>query len=151
VKTLESAADLVMDSVIDSVRQVIPIPANVQSRRVFKDSIVQSDIGVLVGFTGDVYGRIVIQGECDTFGKIGQSMFGMPLEGELLHSFVGELANMVAGNTSTIISGKGRTIDITPPTVMVGKLHLYGFEQGIAVPIILDDLGEINIILLMQQ
>jgi chemotaxis protein CheX len=140
-----------LSSVIESFRQVIPIQSFAQSPNVFKDSVVQSDIGVLVGFTGDIYGRIVIQGESTTFSKLSVSMYGMQLEDEILHSFVGELANMIAGNTSTLISQGGMKIDITPPTVMVGALRLYGFERGISVPLIIDNVGEINVIILLQK
>jgi chemotaxis protein CheX len=78
-------------------------------------------------------------------------MFGMPLEGEMLHSFVGEISNMIAGHTCTFISKKGHTIDITPPTVMVGQLQLYGFGHGISVPFNITGVGEINIILLQNK
>ncbi|TFE25847.1 chemotaxis protein CheX [Cohnella luojiensis] len=140
-----------LHSVMESVRQVIPIPAVVQSPNVLEDTVIQRDIEVFVGFTGHAYGRIVIQGECKTFSKLGEFMYGMPLEGDILHSFVGELANMVAGNTSILISNKGITIDITPPTVMVEKLHLHGYERGISVPVQFENVGEINIILLLQN
>ncbi|TJY42608.1 chemotaxis protein CheX [Cohnella pontilimi] len=151
METLEAVTDIILETLLTSVRQVIPVPAAAQIPEVFQNSVAQSDIGVLVGFTGDLYGRIVIQGPSEVFGKIGETMFGMPLEGEMLHSFVGELANMVAGNTSTLMSSKGQTIDITPPTVMVGHLQLYGIEQGISVTVHLENAGEINIILLTQH
>ncbi|WEK54627.1 MAG: chemotaxis protein CheX [Candidatus Cohnella colombiensis] len=140
-----------LSNFIESFRQVIPIPAFAQSPNVLLDSVVQSDIGVLIGFTGDIHGRIVMQGDSSTFGKLGLSMYGMQLEDEVLHSFIGELANMIAGNASTLISKAGKTIDITPPTVMVGALHLYGFDRGLSVSLRIDQVGEINIILLLQK
>lgn len=153
MKAIEEVTEVtgMLHCVMESVRQVIPMDAVVQTPNVLKDNVIQSDIGVLVGFTGHVFGRIIIQGETGTFSKMGEVMYGMPLEGEILHSFVGELGNMVAGNASTLISNKGLKIDITPPTVMVGKLHLYGLERGISVPIVFENVGEINIILLLQN
>lgn len=139
-----------IDGIMDSIRQVIPVPATFGHAAVLEGAAVQSEIGVLVGFTGDSYGRIVIQGSGEAFGGLGGAMFGMPLEGELLHSFIGELANMIAGNTSTQLFNKGRKIDITPPTVMVGKLQIYGFEQGITLPVALADIGELSIVLTIQ-
>jgi chemotaxis protein CheX len=149
--TIVGISGLLLSNVIESFRQVIPIPAFAQSPNVLLDSVDQSDIGVLIGFTGDIHGRIVMQGESTTFGKLGVLMYGMQLKDEVLHSFVGELANMIAGNTSTLLSKTGQTIDITPPTVMVGAIHLYGFERGISVPLVIDHVGEINIILLLQK
>jgi chemotaxis protein CheX len=140
-----------LDSAIASVSQVITAPTEIQPANVYKKSVIQSEIGVLVGITGDVSARIVIEGDCQTFSKLGEAMFGMPLEGEMLHSFVGEIANMIAGNTSTFIFQKGRNIDITPPTVMVGQFQLYGFEQGISVSFDITNVGIINIILLQNK
>jgi chemotaxis protein CheX len=150
VQSHEGVKDL-LDSTIESLCQVIQIPTDIKPPNVYQAGVVQSEIGVLVGITGDVYGRILLEGSSETFIKLGEAMFGMPLEGEMLHSFIGEIANMIAGKTSTIIFEKGRTIDITPPTVMVGKFQLYGFQQGISVAIDISNVGEFNIILLVQN
>jgi chemotaxis protein CheX len=149
-ETHDQFADL-LNSVADAIRQVIPVPVGLQSPELLEGSVFQNEIGVLVGFTGDIYGRIVLQSSEPAFRKMGEMMFGMPLEGELLHSFIGELANMIAGNTSTILFNKGHEIDITPPTVMVGKLHLYGFDSGISVPVELGNIGDMKIILTIQK
>jgi chemotaxis protein CheX len=140
-----------LNSTIESLNKVIVVPTEIHPAKVLKQSITQREIGVLVGITGDLSGRIVIEGDYQTFGKLGEFMFGMPLEGEMLHSFVGEIANMIAGNTSTVMSQKGCQIDITPPTVMVGHLQLYGFEQGVSVPVDIENVGAMNIIFLLQN
>lgn len=140
-----------LNSTIESVNQVIAIQTDIEPPKAFNQSVFQSEVGVLVGITGDVSGRIVLEGNSETFSKLGQSMFGMLLEGEMLHSCIGEIANMIAGKTSTIIYQKGHTIDITPPTVMVGQMKIYGFERGISVNLNILDVGGINIILLLQN
>jgi len=136
---------------MDSVRQVFPIPVVSQTAVPVDESVELHDIGVLVGITGDYYGNMILKGDRATFGKLGESMYGMPLEGEMLHSFAGELANMIAGCTSTIVCGKGRQVDITPPTVMVGKLSLFGNCRGIAVPIDLENVGNLGLVLTLQH
>jgi chemotaxis protein CheX len=140
-----------LNSTIISVNKVIPFPTEIQPPNVLRQSVTQREIGVLVGITGDFSGRIVIEGDCQTFIKLGESMYGMPFEGEMLHSFVGEIANMIAGNICTVISQKGCQIDITPPTVMVDHLQLFGFEQGVSVPVDIMNVGEMNIIFLLQN
>ncbi|MBP1154512.1 MULTISPECIES: chemotaxis protein CheX [unclassified Paenibacillus] len=149
MQTNEGIREL-LQSIVESVGQVIPIPIEIQAPIVFEKTVTQSEMGVLIGITGEVYGRMVIEGDSQTFSKLGESMFGMPVEGEILHSFVGELANMIAGNTSTFIYKKGCKMDITPPTVMVGHLQLFGFEQGISFHVNIPNVGEINIILLQN-
>jgi len=146
----EGVKDL-LNSAIESVSQVIPVATEVYPPKAFQQTALQSHMSVLVGITGDVSGRVVLEGEGPTFSSLGESMFGMPLQGEMLHSFVGEIANMIAGTTSSILYQKGRKIDITPPTVMVGTFQMFGFEQGISVPIHIANVGEVNMILLLQK
>jgi chemotaxis protein CheX len=123
----------------------------IQKPKVFDQAFLESEMCVLVGITGDVSGGIVLEGDLLTFSRLGESMFGMLLEGEMLHSCVGEIANMIAGKTSTIIYQKGHSIDITPPTVMVGKMQMYGFEKGVSVHLDIANGGRLNIILLLQK
>ncbi|RCX14440.1 chemotaxis protein CheX [Fontibacillus phaseoli] len=145
----DGATDL-LNSAIESIKHVFSRPMQVEAPHLFEQTLIQSDIGVLVGIVGDMEGRLIIEGEGRIFSNLSQSMYGMPLEGEMLHSFVGEMANMIAGNTSTLLSNRGRHIDITPPTVMVGKLQMYGFSRGIRVTVHLEAIGPVNTILLLQ-
>jgi chemotaxis protein CheX len=95
-------------------------------------------------------GRIIIDGEEPAFSKIGEGMFGMALEGEMLESFAGELGNMIAGNLSIYISGQGLQMDITPPTVLVGETKLYGFEKAYSLPVKVAGAGELMIVLMLE-
>ncbi|MDG0809504.1 chemotaxis protein CheX [Cohnella rhizosphaerae] len=94
-----------------------------------------------------MYGRVVILGEGEVFGKLGETMFGMRLEGEMLHSFVGELANMVAGQAATIVAGRGCRIDITPPTVIAGRMHFYGLNNVVRMSVAFERAGELHFII----
>lgn len=140
-----------LEYIMDSVKQVVPVPLTVEPAYLYDISELQTGMCVLVGFTGEITGRLLIDGHSESFGKLGETMFGMALEGEMLHSFVGEVANMVAGTMCTKISQKGRKVDITPPTIMEGKMKLFGFEKAIFVPFAVDHVGEMNIILLLQE
>ncbi len=145
----DGATDL-LNSAIESIKHIFSCPAQVDAPYLFDQSLLQSDVGVLIGIVGDMEGRLVIEGESRIFAQLSQNMCGIALEGEMLHSFVGEMANMIAGNTSTLLSGRGKQIDITPPTVMVGELRLYGFKRGIRVTVHLEAVGPVNTILLLQ-
>lgn len=144
----DDATDL-LNSTIESMQHVFACPMQAGAPLLFSQTLIQSDVGVLVGIIGDVEGRLIIEGESRVFTHLSQSMYGMPLEGEMLHSFVGEMANMIAGNTSTLLAGRGRRIDITPPTVMVGQMQMYGFSRGIKIPVELEAVGSVNTILLL--
>lgn len=140
----------VLNGTIEAVKGVIPIPLVVGKPSLLTEPLTQTEIGVLIGMVGHVRGRLVIEGEAKTFGGIGEAMFGMALEGEMLQSFTGELGNMLAGNLCTIVAQKGLEIDITPPTVMVGASKLYGFERALRVPVAIEGKGELHIILMLE-
>jgi chemotaxis protein CheX len=146
----ESVREL-LECTIDSVKQVMQIPVTIDVPYLYKETALQTGMCVLVGFTGEIAGRMLIDGGNESFGRLGENMYGMALEGEMLHSFVGEIANMVAGNICTLISEKGRKVDITPPTITVEEMKLLGFEKVIFVPLAIENVGEMNIILLLQQ
>ncbi|WLR53028.1 chemotaxis protein CheX [Bacillus tianshenii] len=141
----------ILNGTIEAVNSIIPVELHIDKPSLMTQPLQQSSIGVLIGMTGDVRGRIVIVGDESTLSNIGEIMFGMPLEGEMLQSFTGELGNMIAGNISTNISQKGLTTDITPPTVMVGQTKMYGFDRAFRVPVNIQDKGEIQIILMIEE
>ncbi|MFC4767214.1 chemotaxis protein CheC [Effusibacillus consociatus] len=78
-------------------------------------------------------------------------MFGMTLEGDMLDSFVGELGNMIGGNMSTNLSQSGVSINITPPTVIVGQTKLSGFNQALRVLASLKNVEDLNLILAIEE
>ncbi|WP_458415448.1 chemotaxis protein CheX [Schinkia sp. CFF1] len=140
----------VLNGTIESVRGIIPTTLSIGKPSLMTEPLEQTEIGVLIGMVGHVRGRLVIESKANIFGKIGEIMFGMPLEGEMLQSFTGELGNMLAGNLCTIVAQQGVDIDITPPTVMVGASKLYGFERAFRVPVEINELGELQIILMVE-
>ncbi|MEI5907254.1 chemotaxis protein CheX [Bacillus spongiae] len=149
--TSSNSIHKVLNSSIEAIRAVIPISLKVDKPSLLQHPIFQHRFGVLIGITGDVRGKVIVESQHDTLKGIGTAMFGIPVEGEMLESFAGELGNMIAGNLSTNIANKGLTTDITPPTVIVGQSKLYGFEQAILLPIHIVSLGELQIIFMLEQ
>src|SRR5699024_1140226 len=139
-----------LNGAIEAVNQVIPLKPSILKPESKEDPI-ELSFGVLIGFVGDIKGKIMFVGDAETFANIGEVMFGMPVEGEMLTSFSGELGNMIAGNLSTNIHAKGWTIDITFPTMMEGTTRLQGFKNGIKLPISYDDSGQLDIYLLLDE
>ncbi|WP_430790594.1 chemotaxis protein CheX [Virgibacillus flavescens] len=132
-----------------SLNTVIPIEHEITKPQLL-NKLLHIQFGVLIGITGDVNGKIVLSGETEIFGAIGQSMFGMPLEGEMLSSFSGELGNMLAGSLSTSIVKEGISTDITSPTIIEGNTKLSGFAQAIHVTVTFEEVGEMEIYLLLD-
>lgn len=148
---LSKLATDILNGTIQSVKGVLPFEVTIEKPSLFTQPYTQHSIGVLIGMTGDVRGRLIIDGNEETFGKIGEGMFGMAVEGEMLESFAGELGNMIGGNLSTFISQKNMEMDITPPTVLVGQAKIYGFERAFRLPITISNGGTLIILLILEQ
>lgn len=79
---------------------------------------------IIIGVTGELKGQVAIKMDavtaCDIASKM---MMGMPVPelNDMAKSAVSELANMILGNTATIFSKNGITIDITPPSMAMGS------------------------------
>ncbi|QSO51410.1 chemotaxis protein CheX [Alicyclobacillus curvatus] len=140
-----------LNSALNAVSLVIPSEVKRQSApTLVEGSFIQSDMGVLIGITGELPGRLILDAHTTTFSNVAQLMYGMALEGEMLESFVGEIGNMVAGNAASDLSSKGLQINISPPTVLVGSTKITGFEQGIQIPLEIEGLGPMNVFLIME-
>lgn len=141
----------ILNGTLQAVGNVIPGPIQPQKPALIKSPITQLEVGVLIGITGDLSGRLILESSRHNFSKIGEAMFGMPVEGEMFDSFVGELGNMIAGNTSMTLAQRGVSIDITPPTVIIGQTKLSGFSQALSVAIFVQNIGEMTLILGIEE
>lgn len=136
----------ILEGIKQAVNTIVPANVNLQSGSFMSEPYIQKEISVLIGFIGDIKGRIIIDSVQPTFSGLASKMFGMPIEGEMLESFTGEFGNMVAGTVCTFLGTQNINIDITPPTVMVGNTKLYGFESAYHLPVIIDEIGELTIL-----
>lgn len=141
----------ILNGTIHSLKMILPIGIEVMPPSLATEPYRQEEMGVLIGIVGDFKGRIIIDSSSTTFGTIGSAMFGMPLEGEMLESFTGELGNMIAGNLCTHAVAANLTLDITPPTVMVGNTDLFGFKQAFRLAGMLEGGGNITILLMIDS
>lgn len=93
------------------------------------------DVASFIGVAGSVAGRVIItMNDTDAlrFASIMLQKKVHELDG-LVKSAIGEMANMIAGNATIELSGKGFPCDITPPTVLCGEnvkiSHMKGLES----------------------
>ncbi|WP_332648941.1 chemotaxis protein CheX [Lysinibacillus sp. 54212] len=141
----------ILNGTIHALKSILPMNIEISSPSLTTEPFIQQEMGVLIGLVGDLKGRIIIDGSPTTFGAIGSTMFGMPLEGEMLESFTGEFGNMIAGNLCTHVGQNELELDITPPTVMVGNTKLYGFQSAFRLPASIDTAGNITILLTIDE
>ncbi len=141
----------ILNGVLEAMRGVIPLPFTSDGPQEILSPVHQHEFGVLIGIAGSVTGRLIIDGDSLIFAGLGQTMFGISLEGEMLASFVGEIGNMIAGNAATYASKRNINIDITPPTVIQGEAHLSGFGKAICVLANFQENRNLRLILAIEE
>ncbi|WP_257985585.1 chemotaxis protein CheX [Bacillus sp. V5-8f] len=137
------------DGVLASINNVVPLPYVSQDPRLHEDQL-KLQFGVLIGFTGGLKGKILFKADKDVFSRLGEAMFGMPLEGDMLVSFAGELGNMIAGGLCTNVFGQGLTIDITSPTIMEGESKISGFKKAMELSVTFQEKGDLFMYFLLD-
>ena len=77
---------------------------------------VDKNIIIIIGFTGEMKGQVMISFDFDIARDIASKMIMMPVTemDEFSMSAISELGNMILGNAATIYSNRGIGIDITP-------------------------------------
>lgn len=87
------------------------------------DSVKILGIAAIVGITGDLSGRVLIDMEIQTALKLASIMnFEEFTEvNNLVRSTIQEVANMISGKAIMLLNNKGYNLDITPPTICEGK------------------------------
>ncbi len=82
-----------------------------------------SDVLIIIGLTGDLRGQVVVSMDLDFAKFTAGKMMGLDVMelGEMGKSAISEMGNMIMGHAATYLSNQGILIDITPPTILVGK------------------------------
>lgn len=151
MSTATSSVTSVVNATLSAIETVVPMQFTRDVPTIRQGPVIQQEIGVLVGITGDVRGRILLETTKNVIRTIGQNLFGMGIADDMLDSFTGELGNLVGGNMATNASNEGVTLDITPPTVMVGKTKLHGFNTAICIPVMIENIGTLNAVLILEE
>lgn len=105
---------------------------------------------IIIGIAGEFKGQVFFSMDESTACKIASTMmFGMEVNelDDMAKSAIAELGNMIMGNVSTEFFNNGTKIDITPPTILVGKDMAVSTKgvRTICIPLILDNLGKVEI------
>ncbi|MHA6259677.1 chemotaxis protein CheX [Sporosarcina sp. CAU 1771] len=142
---------MILNGTITSLTTVIPVKLDVLPPTLTSQPYEQTELSVLIGLVGGIKGRLIIDTTIDVIDTIGQAMFGMAIEGEMIESFTGELGNMIAGNLCTVLEKNNLILDISPPTVLSGKTKFYGFKQAFKLPVQLEDGGQLTVLLTIDE
>lgn len=142
---------MILNATISSLTAVVPIKFQVLSPSLIQQPYEQREISVLIGLIGNMKGRLILEPTHNIIDQVGQAMFGMNIEGEMVESFTGELGNMIAGNLCTILEKDGMTLDISPPTVLTGHTKFFGFKQAFRIPVKFENGETLNLLLTIDE
>lgn len=121
------------------LKEMCFIDATVGKPYIKNPTFFQDTLIILIGFTGEMKGQAMISFDNSIACDVASKMIMMPITqmDELAKSAIGELGNMIMGNTATIFSTKGIAIDITPPTIGTGTISFTtSFAQNICIPLV---------------
>lgn len=139
----------IQEAMIDSIKQIIPLQTvKVDSKTGSKE--ITLNFAVLVGLTGEIKGKILYKGEVSLFSSVGNIMFGMEIEGDMLKSFAGELGNMISGGFCTNVSANGMTVDITSPTILDGNSTISGFKEAVELDVSFQNNETLNVAVMID-
>ena len=133
---------------------LVQMVCNVKAERgqifIKNSTFMAESVVIIIGIAGEFKGQVFFSMDESTACKIASAMmFGMEVNSleEMAKSAIAELGNMIMGNVSTEFYNTGIRIDITPPTVLVGKDIAVSTKgvKTICVPLILENIGKIEI------
>lgn len=114
------------------------------------------NIVVFVGLTGKIRGQVILSMSKQVALSVASAMMGgMPVTelDEISKSAIAELANMIMGNTATILASRGIGIEITPPSLLVGDNLLItpSNMKTVCVPLILGENKSMDIDVSLEE
>jgi chemotaxis protein CheX len=132
--------------VIEQMVQIRPRAGQLSTRDI---KFADNHIWIQIGLTGHMNGDIVFGlSESVALRMISAMMGGYDTTeiDEMGRSAISELGNMISGNATTMLYNLGMHVDITPPKIMETQFKSnYGAQQALAVPLIMDGIGEMEI------
>lgn len=145
-------AELV-EPLVDAATSVLGTMASTQVRAgkpyEKSDAVARGDVSGIVGLTGEACGTISVSFTEESILPIVSNMLGERITemNEDIRDAVGEITNMISGQSRRTLEEKGKLVDAAIPTVIMGKSHSIVHmtrESVMAIPFFTDD-GEFTI------
>lgn len=107
----------------DVFKLMLDIDPQKENLTLVEDMTSSKDANVLLGVTGDLKGSILFSFPQDMTLEMIRIMSGMEMDeiDGFASSALGEIANIIGGNSVTDLSENGYKCDIVPPQIFIGK------------------------------
>lgn len=135
---------------VNLMRRVCNVNAKRGAIYIKNSPFTSESVAIIIGVAGEFRGQVFFTMDESVACKIASSMMmGMEVKSldEMSKSAIAELGNMIMGNVSTEFYNSGIKIDITPPTVLVGKDMAVSIKglRTICIPFELEGMGKLEI------
>ena len=130
-------------------------PVHAGQPYVKEDSIARGDVSGIVGLTGEARGTLSVSFTEESILQVVSSMLGEKIEemNEDIRDAVGEITNMISGQSRRMLEEKGRLVEAAIPTVIMGKNHSIAHmttQSVMAIPFLTDH-GEFTIEICFEE
>lgn len=114
-----------IESILENIEKMTQIKAEKQSLSVSKNETPFSDISGIIGLGGEVKGSAVISFPTKLALAVASAMFmeELPEINDEVKDAIGEFANIIVGNARNKLVNSGLQVQISTPTIIVGKNH----------------------------
>ncbi len=119
-----------------------------------EDSTPILGLGVIIGVTGAVSGRVLIDMNIDTAKSVASQMNGEKITefNELAKATISELANLIVGRAVTKLHHLGFDFHISAPTILTGtNIEITTIQiEAVSVPLMLEE-GKIEVNIAVKE
>jgi chemotaxis protein CheX len=114
-----NAADAVFSDLLQSSAKIIDLTMD-------EDTYRRKGVAALIAIKGDIEGRVILDLSPEVAVKVASHLAGTELTGsqQLVHETVCELANMVIGNSVTLLNDQGFRFKVFPPEIHADETGL---------------------------
>jgi chemotaxis protein CheX len=141
-----SAADAVF-------AESLQAPTKIQDLSMDENTYRRKGVAALIAIKGDIEGRVILDLSQEVAMKVASQLAGMEVEAseQVVKETVCELANMVIGNSVTLLNDQGFHFKVFPPEVHMDETGLAGSADTEAMVICLETpCGEIYLNIAMH-
>jgi CheY-specific phosphatase CheX len=123
-----NAADAVFSECLNSPAKIVDLTMDEEAYR-------RKGVAALIAIKGDIEGRVILDLAPEVAIKVASHLAGvqLPASEQLVRETVCELANMVIGNSVTLLNDQGFRFKVFPPEIHVNEAGLSGSADSEAM------------------
>jgi chemotaxis protein CheX len=128
-----SAADAVF-------AELLQAPTKIMDLSMDEDAYRRKGVAALIAIKGDIEGRVILDLSVEVAMKVASQLAGVEVEPseQVVRETVCEMANMVIGNSVTLLNDQGFHFKVFPPEIHVDETGLAGSADTEALVICIE-------------